>query len=283
MTRRILILGGTGLFGKPTAIQVKADGFQVRILARDVEKAQNIFADGYEIMQGDVSDRVSLEKAMTGCDGVHISIGGAVDQLSAENVAAVASKLGLERISYISGATVAEKNRWFPMVAQKLEAEKAIRNCGVAYTIFCPTWPMEQLVRFTQNGKPSLIGKQPLPVHFFAAQDLGRMVSKSYQLAEAQNKRFYVYGPEAITLRTALERYCAVFHPEVKKIGVMPIWLVKMLGTLSGNEMLSFASDLMGYFDKTPEVGDPTEANRILGAPATTLDIWMESLKSKRM
>lgn len=283
MTRRILVLGGTGLFGKPTAIQLKADGFQARILARDVEKAQNIFADGYEIMPGDVTDLVSLEKAMTGCDGVHISIGGAVDQLSAENVAAVASKLGLERISYISGATVAEKNRWFPMVAQKLEAEKAIRNCGVAYTIFCPTWPMEQLVRFTQNGKPSLIGNQPLLVHFFAAQDLARMVSKSYQLAEAQNKRFYVYGPEAMTLRTALERYCAVFHPEVKKIGVMPIWLVKVLGTLSGNEMLSFASDLMGYFDKTPEVGDPTEANRILGAPATTLDAWMESLKSKGM
>lgn len=283
MTRRILVLGGTGLFGKPAAIQLRADGFQVRILARDFGKAQNIFADGYEIMPGDVTDLASLEKAMTGCDGVHISIGGAVDQRSAENVAALSPRLGIERISYISGATVAEKNRWFPMVAQKLEAEKAIRNCGVAYTIFCPTWPMEQIARFMQDGKPALIGKQPLPVHFFATQDLACMVSKSYQLADARNKRFYVYGPEAMTLKTALERYCAVFHPEVKKVGIMPVWLVKVLGTLSGNEMLNFASNLMGYFDKTPEVGDPTEANRILGAPATTLDAWMESLKSKGM
>lgn len=283
MTKRILILGGTGMFGKPAAIKLKADGFQVRILARDVEKAQNIFADGYEIMPGDVTDLAGLEKAMTGCDGVHISIGGPVDQLSAENVAALAPKLGIERISYVSGATVAEENRWFPMVAQKLDAEKAIRNCGVAYTIFCPTWPMEQIPRFMQNGKPSLIGKQPLPVHFFAVQDLARMVSKSYRSAEAQNKRFYVYGPEAMTLKTALERYCAKFHPEVEKIAVMPIWLVKLLGTLTGNEMLKFASDLMGYFDKTPESGDPTEANQILGAPATTPDAWMESLESKGM
>lgn len=283
MTKRILILGGTGMFGIPTAIQLKADGFQVRILARDVEKAQNIFADGYEIVPGDVSDLASLEKAMTGCDGVHISIGGPVDQLSAENVAALAPKLGMERISYVSGATVAEENRWFPMVAQKLEAEKAIRNCGTAYTIFCPTWPMEQIPRFMQNGKPSLIGKQPLPVHFFAAQDLARMVSKSYQLAEAQNKRFYVYGPEAMTLKTALERYCAKFHPEVEKIAVMPVWLVKLLGIVTRNEMLKFASSLMGYFEKTPEAGDATEANQILGAPATTLDAWMESLESKGM
>jgi uncharacterized protein YbjT (DUF2867 family) len=281
MTKRILVLGGTGLFGKPTAQQLKDDGFQVRILARDVEEAQSMFSDDFEVVQGDVTDLTSLERAMHECRGVHISVGGSVDQLSAENVAALAPKLSVERITYISGATVAEKNRWFPMVAQKLDAEKAIRESGVAYTIFCPTWPMEQLVRFARGGKPSLIGKQPIPVHFFAAADLARMVSKAYQLEAAQNKRFYIYGPEAMTMKTALERYCAIFHPEVEKISVMPIWLAKLLGTLTGNEMLKFASGLMSYFDKTPETGDSSEANQILGAPAINLDAWMESFKSK--
>lgn len=279
MEKRILVLGGTGLLGKPTTHQLKSDGFQVRILARDVEKAHNMFDDGFEIVQGDVTDISALEKAMAGCYGVHISVGGPVDQVSAENVAKLAPQLGVERISYISGATVAEENRWFPMVTQKLEAEKAIRNCGVTFTIFCPTWPMEQLVRFARGGKPSLIGKQPMLVHFFAAQDLARMISKSYQLAEAQNKRFYIYGPEAMTMKTALDRYCTRFHPEVNSISVMPIWLAKLLGTLTGNEMLKFASGLMAYFDKAAEVGDASEANAILGAPATTLDAWMESLK----
>ena len=281
MTQKILVLGGTGMFGVPTTHQLKADGFQIRLLVRDTAIAQKIFNDEFEIVQGDVADLASLEKAMQGCYGVHISVGGPVDQLSAENVANLAPKLGVERITYISGATVAERNRWFPMVAQKLEAEKAIQECGVPYTIFCPTWPMEQIVRFARDGKPSLLGKQPLPVHFFATADLARMVSKAYQLETAQNKRFYIYGPEAMTMKTALERYCAKFHPEVEKISVMPIWLAKLLGTLTSNEMLKFASGLMGYFDKTPESGDPTEANEILEAPAITLDAWMESLNSK--
>ena len=125
------------------------------------------------------------------------------------------------------------------------------------------------------------MGKQPLPVHFFATADLARMISKAYQLEAAQNRRFYIYGPEAMTMKTALERYCAKFHPEVEKISVMPIWLAKLLGALTGNEMLKFASNLMGYFDKTPETGDPTEANEIIKAPAITLDAWMESLNSK--
>jgi NADH dehydrogenase len=281
MSKRILVLGGTGMLGKPVVDQLRKDGFQVRVLARDVEKTKAQFDGSVEVVQGDVVDIGRLEPALEGCYGVHISVGGEVDQVSAENVATLAPKLGVERITYISGATVAEKNRWFPMVAQKLNAEEAIRSCGVDFTIFCTTWPMEQLPRFARDGKPSLMGKQPLPVHFFAAEDLARLVSKAYQLDEAKNKRFYVYGPEAMAMKTALERYCAVFHPEVEKISVMPLWLAKLLGTLTGNEMLKFASGLMAYFDKAPETGDSSETNEILGAPETTLDAWMETYKSK--
>lgn len=278
MKKTILVLGGTGMLGRPVSHSLKEAGYQVRIMTRDVSKAKKLFDDSFEIVSGDPIDASCLENALSGCYGVHISLSSEVEQQVAETVSKIAGRLSVERITYISGATVAEENRWFPMVAQKLDAEKAIRNCGVAYTIFCPTWPMEQLVRFFQNGKPSTIGKQPLPVHFFAAQDLGRMVARSYQLANAQNKRFYVYGPEAMTLKTALERYCAKFNPNVEKIAVMPIWMARLLGTLTGDKMLKFAAGLMGYFEKTPEWGDPTEANQILGKPLVTLDGWMGSL-----
>ena len=110
--KKILVLGATGLLGKPVVRQLVADGFQVRVLARDVEKARPMFAETVEVVPGDVIDLASLENAMTGCDAVHISVGGEVDQLSAENVVALAPRLGIERITYISGATVAEQNRW---------------------------------------------------------------------------------------------------------------------------------------------------------------------------
>jgi NADH dehydrogenase len=227
-----------------------------------------------------VTDLASLEAALEGCGGMHISVGGAVDQLSAENVASLASRLGLERITYVSGSTVAEANRWFPMVAQKLEAEKAIRACGVPYTTFCPTWPMEQLPRFARDGQPTQIGKQPTPLHWFAAEDLARMVSIAYQTEAAAGKRLYIHGPEAITMKEALERYCQVFHPDGKAVSVMPIWLAKLMGIITRNEGLKFASGLMAYFDKVGELGDPAEANRLLGAPTTTLPLWMERRKA---
>lgn len=279
--KKVLVLGGTGMLGAPVARRLQAGGFAVRLLARDAAKTREMFGDAFEIVSGDVTDLGSLEKAMQGCDGVHVSVGGAVDRISAENVASLAPRLGLERITHISGSTVFEQNRWFPMIEQKLMAEEAIRACGVPYTIFCPTWPMEQLPRFAQGGKPMMIGKQPNPLHWFAADDLGRLVSTAYQKEEAANKRLFVHGPEAMPMKQALERYCQVFYPEGKSVSVMPIWLAKVIGTLTRNDTLKFASSLMAYFDKVGELGDPTEANQILGAPTTTLDAWMQQRKTQ--
>jgi uncharacterized protein YbjT (DUF2867 family) len=282
MSKTILVIGGTGMLGAPVARRLQADGFQVRVLARDTAKAAQLFDSSFEIVAGDVADRGSLEQAMRGCDGVHISVGGPVDQLSAENVAALAPRAGITHITYISGSTVCEQNGWFPMVQQKLMAEKAIRECGVPYTIFCPTWPMEQLPRFIAPAKVVTIGKQPTPLHWFAADDLARMISAAYQTEAAQNKRLYVHGPEALPMKAALERACAVLKPEVTSVGMMPVWMARAIGTLTGNGMLKFAAGLMGYFDKAGELGEPAEANQLLGAPTTTLDQWLADKQTAR-
>jgi uncharacterized protein YbjT (DUF2867 family) len=273
--KTILVLGGTGLLGQPVARRLQADGFEVRILTRDSTKAAAMFDDAFEIVAGDVTDLASLESALEGCDGVHISVGGPVDQLSAENVAALAPRLGLARISYVSGSTVAEENGWFPMTAQKLMAERAVRACGVPYTVFCPTWPMEQLPRFVRGGQATVIGTKHVPWHWFAAEDMARMVSMAYQREEAANRRLYIHGPESITMQAALERYCRAAHPEIESVSVMPIEVARTVASSTGNELLGMIAEMMAYFEKVGEPGDPAEANQLLGAPETTLDQWI--------
>jgi uncharacterized protein YbjT (DUF2867 family) len=249
-------------------------------MARDTTKARDLFDPSYEIVPGDVTDTPSLEEAMQDCMGVHISIGGAVDQLSAERAAKLAVQRSVERITYISGATVREENRWFPMVAQKLAAENAIKASGLTYTIFCPTWPMEQLPRLAQGGQPMVIADQPVPFHWFAADDLARMVSKAYQTHDADNRKLWIYGPQAMSFQQALERYCQVYHPEVETIPVMPIAAARGMANSTGNKLLATFAEMMAYFEKAGEPGDPTEANDLLGAPTITLDEWLERRQS---
>ena len=272
---RLLVIGGTGLLGQPTTERLRDDGFDVCVLARDPERAIERLGDAVEVVPGDVTDLESLERAMSGCDGVHVSVGGAVDQASAENVARLAPTVGVSRISYLSGATVAEQNRWFPMVAQKLEAERAIVESGVPFTIFRPTWPMEQLPRFVQGGLALVIGDALPPLHWFAAADLARMVSQAYRTDAAANRRFYVYGPEALTMVEALEIYRAAAKPDIERVTVLPIEVAREQAKASDNRVLAMMADMLSYFDAVGDLGDPAEATEILGPATTTLEQWI--------
>jgi uncharacterized protein YbjT (DUF2867 family) len=273
--KKIMVLGATGMLGVPVTHRLHDDGFKVRVLTRDEEKARGMFHHEVEVFPGEVSDLKSLEQGLDGCFGVHISVGGALDQLSAENVSALAPKLGVDRITYISGATAFEQNRWFPMTAQKLNAEAAILDCGLPYTFFCPTWPMEQLPRLAMGGKPLIIGDRPIPYHWFAAEDLARMVSSVFQREEALNHKLFIHGPQALTMVEAMETYCQAFHPDVREVTLMPIEDARSMAKSTGNEELGSFAEMMAYFDKVGEMGDPSEANELLGAPSAKLDSWI--------
>lgn len=83
--------------------------------------------------------------------------------------------------NFLSDSTVREENGWFPMTAQKLAAEAVVHQSGVPSTIFCPTWPMEQLPPLVAGGRATLGGDRPLAWRWFAAADVGRLVANTYQ------------------------------------------------------------------------------------------------------
>src|SRR5512143_2733079 len=116
MKKTILVLGATGMLGKPVAYALKAAGFQVRIMSRDSRKARKMFDSTFQTILCDPTNPDCLEAAMEGCYGVHISRPTEAEQQVAETVAKAAFRQGVQRITYISGATVAEENRHFPMV-----------------------------------------------------------------------------------------------------------------------------------------------------------------------
>jgi uncharacterized protein YbjT (DUF2867 family) len=75
----ILVGGGTGMPGEQVARQLHRDGFEVRVLARDVERARTLLGPDFEYLAGDVDDRDAVESALEGCAGVHVSLRGASD------------------------------------------------------------------------------------------------------------------------------------------------------------------------------------------------------------
>ena len=156
----------------------------------------------------------------------------------------------------------------------KMRTEELLRNSGIPHVIFCPTWVMETLRNFIHGKRAVVIlGKNPPALHFFAAADFGRMVAASYEDDRALGKRLYVYGPEAVTLGDAMERFAAACYPEAKVIH-WRLWQARLAAWLMRNQSLAEVTKLIAYLDVAGEHGDASEANALYGAPAITLDEW---------
>lgn len=74
--KRVLVIGGTGMLGKPVAKSLKAAGFEVRVFTRSEAAARQQLGDGFEFAQGDLANPEKLASAMQGCEGVHINLKG---------------------------------------------------------------------------------------------------------------------------------------------------------------------------------------------------------------
>lgn len=272
---KILVIGATGLLAKPVIKHLDKDGFQLRLFSRTVN--QTMFDKEYEMVQGDVLNRNDLDKAMTGCDAVHISLSNLNEALAAKTILDIAKQKEIKLISYISGCTVAEENRWFPMTENKYQAEQSLINSGIPYMIFRPSWFFETLELMVRDGKAMLLGKQPNKAHWIAADDFARMVAVAYKKPEAKNKIFFIIGSEEYLMKDILEEFCKHRYPEIKKVSSVPIGIIKMIAILTGNRELKSAASLFGYFEKVKERGNPDETNLLLGKPVTTFETWVQS------
>jgi uncharacterized protein YbjT (DUF2867 family) len=280
----ILVIGGTGMLGKPVTEMLKADGFAVRLLARDPVKARRLLGEGYEIIQGDVEDPDALKTALTGVDGVHISLKGGptaedfdrIDHQATHNIARTAQEMNVRRVTILSAYAVSAEKADTPESRAKFKGEQALKSSGVPYTIFRASWFMESLPLFVQGKSISLIGNQIHPLHWIAAEDYARLVSKSYQTDETLNKELYIFGPEAYTLGEAMKIYADQAGLKVAPISTR---LLAVLGALTFNAEWKGMAVLMKHYEKWGEDGSPDEANRLLGAPQVTLKEWCERMR----
>jgi len=279
MNNQVLVLGGTGTLGKPVVRCLAKHGHTVRVLARNAEKACRMFGALAEVVDGDSTDRDQIRKAMAGCDAVHISLPAESELIAVQHVIGLAAVGTVSRVSYVSGISVREENRWFDVIDVKMRAEHLLRSSGIPHTVFCPTWVMEILPRFVRDGRAVVItGRNPPGLHFFAAADFGRMVANAYEDDQTLGRRLFIHGPESITLPNALERFLEACHPQIKVIH-LKLWQARLIAKLTGR--MDSVTRLIGYFDKVGELGDPAEANALLGAPSTKLGEWIESQKGK--
>jgi len=272
---KILVIGASGLLAGPVIRKLEEKGYDLRLFSRSVKPS--MFVNDYDIVQGDVFNPADLDKAVSGCDAVHISLASTDDVKAVANILDASKKNGVRRISLVSGCTVAEENRWFKFTDDKFRTEQMIMLSGIPYYIFRPTWFFESLPMFVRNGKASVLDNLTDRYHWVAADDLGKMVAQAYATVGVENRIYYVYGPERYTMKEMLGKYCKVLHPEIKTVTATPLLPLKIIAFLTRNRQLKFAASLFGYFEMVHEPEVPGADLALLTRPATDFDKWIRS------
>jgi len=280
--KNIAVVGASGMLGKPVVKALLAAGFTVTVIGRELSRLKAMFTEGNVIhQQADVLDVNSLKSALSHVDAVHINLAGYSPESCYENqvqgtrnILSVAKALPIKRITYLSGTTSIQENSWHYDTDAKLQAEQLIKQSNKDYLIFCPSWFMESMPLFVNNGRATVFGKTTQPIRWIAASDYAKMVASSYQQTKTVNQRLYLHGPQAIDMYTALQAYCE--NNSAIKLGRMPYWFGSLLAQITKDAVIKDAVALLKYYETVGEQGDPTLADNSFGKPQITIEQWLK-------
>lgn len=286
--QKLLFIGATGMLGKPVALELLRAGFQLTLLARDVETMQKLFPN-IPVVKGDVFDQSSLEAAMNGQEAVYVNL--SVKQSSKKNdrqpereginnIIAAAKKSGIKRIAYLSSLIKNYQGmngfKWWSFEV-KQAAVDAIKKSGLNYSIFYPSTFMECLdQQMLQGSKLMLAGKSEAPMWFIAAKDYGIQVAWALKKAGDTNQEYAIQGLEPFTFDQAAKVFCDNYKEPIKPMKA-PLAPIKILGMF--NQRMNYTYNICEALNKYPEKFESEKTWDELGKPATTLANYAASLK----
>jgi len=217
----ILVVGSTGSVGASVVRRLAADGKQVAALVRDPasEKARALERQGAKLVEGDLKDVASLERALSGADTVICTASSTmsrqdgdsletVDGKGVQTLIDVAERRGVRRFVYVSFSRNFPSD--FPLGEYKRAAEKRLEASKLDYTILLPsafpeTW-LSPVVGFdVASGKVRIYGDGQAKVSYISLEDVAASVVASVDNPAASRKAIAVGGPKAYSQLEAVD------------------------------------------------------------------------------
>ena len=198
------------MLGQQVVLQLCARGVSVRALVRDPGKASALVASGVEVVEGDLTDPVTLQRACSGASHVLAAAHGLlgrgrqrselVDDAGHRALVAAARYAGVERFVYTS-AYGAAPDHPIDFFRTKWAIEQVLAASGLDHVILRPTAFMEHHAHnfngagLLAKGKAQLIGRGTKLRNFIAAPDVATLAVRALLEVPPPFRRLDIGGP----------------------------------------------------------------------------------------
>ncbi len=219
----ILVTGATGYVGSLLISRLEQQGVKLRCLARNPDKLRSHLQAASEVVQGDVLDQGSLDKALQGVHAayylVHLMSGSKdferEDRQAAVNFAGAAQQAGVRRIIYLGGLGDHGDPKLSPHLSSRHEVGKILRDSGVqtielrASMVIGAGSLSFDLMKSLTDRLPVMLCPRWLttPTQPIAVDDVLAYLLAAKDLPPGESRIFEIGGPDVSTYGDLIREY----------------------------------------------------------------------------
>lgn len=275
----VTVFGGSGFIGRYAARALVEKGWRVRVACRRVGPAIDVRLAGppgwVDIVQANVKDRASVDRALEGADAAVNLVGVLFEQGKqsfqgeqadgAANVAEAVAARGITRLVQVSsiGADAASKS---PYARTKAAAEAAVRKAVPTATILRPSivfGPEDGFFnRFAGLARsapflPAIGGGKTRfqPVY---AGDVADAIAAAVDLAGVERKTYELGGPRIYTFNEIYDIILSTIDLKRFKLP-LPLFVVRPFAYLTGAVWRFVPPFCWGFLGNPPVTGSQVE------------------------
>lgn len=280
--KSIVIIGATGMLGRPVVQAFVDAGWQVRILARNTEKARQLFDSSITVVEGDIKETNTLRELLHGQQAVYMNL--SVDQNSSpedfqperegvKNALSVAHEVGVRRVGYLSSLVKDYDGfTWWPFTVKRAAAS-SIKTSGLPYSIFYASTFMETFDShasgsYRQGNRINLAGVSKHKMYLIAGADYGRMVVRAFELNSGSHE-YIVQGREGFTADEAARLFAEHYTGAKLSVTTLPFGILKFIGRLS--KRFNYVAHIVEALNNYPETFAGEHTWQELGEPQIRL------------
>ena len=279
---RILVLGGTGHYGREIVQSLVARDVPVRVLTRSAARAQKILGARPQFIKGDLADPKAVKIALDGVQGLVIAV-SAFSPAEIRRVAAIerdaviaaleqAREARITRVVYISVFDIkpdlAAENKVDDAANIKLAVENYLDRSDFNWTVLGAPPSMEIFFRMLRGDTMTVPGGGPAALPTISPHDLGEIAAQAVFRNDLAGRRIRVVG-EVLGFREAAVRLSDHYGRPIR-FRKIPLVLPRIAWAATGlaaplSKRLLYVHSLLGFIKLLnqfpPETADQAKSD----------------------